>query len=109
MFGQRLRLDAKRNMSPTGQKRRMVQALSEFAQRAPAAERPVCSRLRASCGDAECHPFRLQAARANRFAQEAIDPLTRERLQGLAADYLRQAIELEGSGRTAPPDIDPTE
>jgi hypothetical protein len=53
--------------------------------------------------------FRLQAARANRFANEAIDVLTRERLQGLVADYLRQAIELESGGPTAPPDIDPTE
>jgi hypothetical protein len=54
--------------------------------------------------------FRLQAVRADRFANEAIDPLvTRERLRGLAADHLRQAIELESGGRTAPPDIDPTE
>jgi hypothetical protein len=53
--------------------------------------------------------FRLQAIRANRFAHEALDTLTRERLQGLAADYLEQAIELESGGRTAPPDIDPTE
>jgi hypothetical protein len=53
--------------------------------------------------------FRSQAARANRFAREAIDALTRERLQGLAADYLRQAIELESGGQTAPPDLDPTE
>jgi hypothetical protein len=53
--------------------------------------------------------FRLQAARTNRFAHEAFDPLTRERLEGLAADYLKQAIELESGGQTAPPDIDPTE
>jgi hypothetical protein len=53
--------------------------------------------------------FRLQAARANRFAQEAFDPLTRERLKQLAADYIQQAIELESGGQTAPPDIDPTE
>jgi hypothetical protein len=53
--------------------------------------------------------FRLQATRANRFAHEAFDALTRERLEGLAADYLRQAIELESGGRTAPPNIDPTE
>ena len=53
--------------------------------------------------------FRLQAARVNRFAREAFDPLTQERLQGLAADYLRQAIELERGGQTAPPDTDPTE
>ena len=51
--------------------------------------------------------FRLQAARASRFAREAIDPLTR--LQQLAADYIEQAIELESGGRTVPPNIDPTE
>jgi hypothetical protein len=52
--------------------------------------------------------FRQEAARANRLAG-AVDPLTRERLHGLAADYLRQATELESGGQTAPPDIDPTE
>jgi hypothetical protein len=33
----------------------------------------------------------------------------RERLQGLAADYIKQAIELESGGQTVPPDFDPTE
>jgi hypothetical protein len=51
--------------------------------------------------------FRHEAARASRLA-EAVDPLTRERLQALAADYIKQAIELESSGQTVPPDIDPT-
>ena len=53
--------------------------------------------------------LREQAARAIRLAKELLDPLARERLQGLAADYLRQAIELERGGPTAPPDTDPTE
>jgi hypothetical protein len=53
--------------------------------------------------------FREQAVRAKRLAKEPFDPLTRERLQDLAANYLQQAIELESGGRTAPPDIDPTE
>ncbi len=52
--------------------------------------------------------LREQAARAIRLAKELLDPFTRERLQGLAADYLRQAIELESGGQTAPPDLDPT-
>ena len=53
--------------------------------------------------------FRREAARANRLAKETFDALTRERLTGLAADYLAQAIELESGGQTVPPDIDPTE
>jgi hypothetical protein len=52
--------------------------------------------------------FWQKAARANRLAK-ALDPLTPERLQALAADHIKQAIELESSGQTAPPDIDPTE
>ena len=42
------------------------------------------------------------------FRKQGLDPLTRERLQALAADHLRQAIELESSGQTVPPDSDPT-
>jgi hypothetical protein len=77
---------------------------------APAAERPVAlpPSLRGVAMPNAIH-FRHEAARANRLAQELIDPLTRARLQGLAADYTRQAIELERGGPIAPPDIDPTE
>jgi hypothetical protein len=57
----------------------------------------------------EATNFRREAARAIRLAKEPVDALTRERLQGLAADYIRQAIELESGGQTAPLDIDPTE
>jgi hypothetical protein len=57
----------------------------------------------------EAEHLRREAARATRLAKELFDALTRERLQNLAADYLKQAIELESGGRTAPPDIDPTE
>ena len=53
--------------------------------------------------------YRLQAARAKRFAQEVLDDLTKERLELLAADCIKQAIELESGGQTVPPDIDPTE
>jgi hypothetical protein len=54
--------------------------------------------------------FRREAARANRLAaKEPLDPLTRDRLKALAADYLTQATELESGGQTAPPDTDPTE
>jgi hypothetical protein len=49
-----------------------------------------------------------EAARANRLAAE-LDPLTRERLQALAADYIKQASELESSGQIVPSDFDPTE
>jgi len=52
--------------------------------------------------------FRREAARATRLAKGPVDPLTQERLRGLAADYLAQAIELESGGQTASPDIDPT-
>jgi hypothetical protein len=53
--------------------------------------------------------FRREAARASRLAAQTFDSLTEERLTGLAADYLAQAIELESGGQTAPPDSDPTE
>jgi hypothetical protein len=57
----------------------------------------------------DANHYRQQAARANRLAHAALDPLTQQRLEGLAADYLKQAIESESGGQTAPPDIDPTE
>jgi hypothetical protein len=57
----------------------------------------------------EAEHFRREAARASRLAKEQFDALTQERLRGLAADYLTQAIELESGGQTASPDIDPTE
>jgi hypothetical protein len=44
----------------------------------------------------EAEHLRREAARATRLAKELFDALTRERLQGLAADYLKQAIELVG-------------
>jgi hypothetical protein len=53
--------------------------------------------------------FRREAARAARLAKEPFDALTQERLRELAADYIKQAIELESGGRTVPPDSDPTE
>jgi hypothetical protein len=76
---------------------------------ASATERPVAlpPSLRGSEMSDAIH-FRHEAARANRLAQELIDPLTSKRLQDLAADYIRQAIELERGGPIAPPDIDPT-
>ena len=57
---------------------------------------------------ADAQHFRREAARATRLAKEPVDPLTQERLRGLAAEYLAQAIELESGGQTASPDIDPT-
>jgi hypothetical protein len=57
----------------------------------------------------DANHLRQEAARAIRFSQQAFDPLTRERLHGLAADYLTQAIELESGGQTVPPHTDPTE
>jgi hypothetical protein len=59
--------------------------------------------------DVQSDPFPPRSSPRNRLAQELIDPLTKERLQDLAADYIRQAIELERGGPIAPPDIDPTE
>jgi len=73
-------------------------------------ERPVA--LPPLCEVAPCPMPNIsdgRAARALRLAKELFDALTRERLQDLAAHYLLQAIELESGGRTAPPDIDPTE
>lgn len=52
--------------------------------------------------------LRKEAAHATWLSEQGLDPLTRERLQALAADYFRQAIELESSGQTVPPDSDPT-
>jgi hypothetical protein len=76
---------------------------------ASATERPVALPSLRGAAMSDAIHFQREAARANRLAQEPIDPLTRERLQGLAADYIRQAIELERGGPIAPPDIDPTE
>ena len=57
----------------------------------------------------DANHLRNEAARANRLALAGFDPLTADRLKALAADYLKQAIELERGGPTAPPGIDPAE
>ena len=53
--------------------------------------------------------FRGEAARANRLAAAAFDPLTQQRLKAFAAECLTPAIELERGGPIAPPDVDPAE
>jgi hypothetical protein len=67
------------------------------------------SRLVRGAAMPDAEHLRREAAGALRLAKELFDALTRQRLQDLAAHYLQQAIELESGGRTAPPDIDPTE
>ena len=77
---------------------------------APTAERSVAlpPLLRGAAMSDASH-FRHGAARANRLAAAFFDALTQERLKALATDYLKQAIELERGGPTAPPDGDPAE